>query len=1430
MGVKKVCEKIILIIITISLLITFIATPSSYAKLDLQDGEFYYSGTTKGSYTVKDGIFSWLLSNLSQIADWILGLITMGVRMVFVGWTALIERLLTWALETTTGVNINGDGVESSTDLSSITDSSSNITVQAIVYNQVPAFDINFFNIEYDPTVSGTGHIYVCEKCNKECSDSSCCGTSADSCACACKGKCDACESYLAALKVKANVDSAPPVVIQLKTLVSQWYYVLRMLSLAAMLIVLIGIGIKMAISTVASEKAVYKRMLVDWVAGTIILFTAHYMMWFVIQVNESLVNVIKDSANSINQVQLKQLYDKNGTSGERSEVTDEEIEIDVYEAIRTRAYDAKLSVGLSGMIMYMALVYFAIRYTLIYLKRYLTLVVLTLMGPPVGVAYAFQKAMSGKSSTFKAWLTEYIMNVIIQSVHALIYAVFISEALVLSLESIAGMIVALIIMNFSLKAEKLFRQVFKMSSEGSLLENASQAGDAEKIKSNLNTAKGLYMGAKPVTNALLNTPYAKALKGVGKAGIAGAGALASAISKSSEGGNSEESSLDDNEETGSENATSIPVGTSAGISGNNSSSEPVSAETGNEVLSTTKQGMVKGEDNLRANVASKLVAYSDAPEDKKESAGKELSAAFGEYKNHRELELPTMKDIIKGHKERVVDIDNHFQLTPTSGSANFSADELKRVKASNAKNIINGIFGTEYYDSKTGAWVQNKNGYYNQFSSENLLGFTEADKKVFKEHVINPIRNGFGGIASTFVGMGMLVANPQMGMAMLASGKVLRDKTFKKPANDKAYKGKYTFSRFSVPAARTIQKETIARANREIQAISSDADSQMVERVKQDHPDLYDALKADFHKDMKSEKFTDKLVKDLKRGGIAGATAVTFGVVAGAGTASIIPAATVASAGFMAQKFVAHTGISSHLEAVEKHVAKQAKDQQLQFMQDGLNVQAGMEQGEFEHKMKVQEQEEAKKLYEELGFDYNPETGEPIEKSDSKKAEAEYNKEIIALYAAQGLKYNPKNGTLIPLTPDEKEKANKESSVEGVGTKDGNEPFTNKDNETLNKEIDNVIEQLVNKYDGNLDMSSQKVQNEAIKALSDNLAKQKILADDQSVEDVIKGGKNKLVSSLKQKANAENAEYILDKANLSDEDKTKIKETVAQIASEKNNNFSEVKASEVLSIVKPSDGNKQAVDKSGKPISNSDGSKSVAGMTDREIAITSYLSHMQKSQPVPPSKNSKNIKDAKRIVEQKTKNRKKKIEQILSLDIQDDNPEVGNVTDSAIATASEIKDGKNKTFKGKNGTEITLNSSEASDVLELLLMRKELEQINEYAEKQLEIKKGNRDYQNQIKRKSQDAVDYYRAKLEIENMKLADPTLTYDKDKIAKIKNEADRNTIIKKQESLEKNVSKLKSLEEKKKASEREMVAKGPIVNVDSFISESFKTNKRK
>ena len=212
---RNVFKRIVLIIIMLSLLITFLATPNSYAKLDLKEGDFYYTGTTKGTYAASTNIFAWLINNLGEIIDWLMGIITFGVRIVFVGWTALFEKILTWTLEMSTGIAADGSVVESSTDLSSVTNSANNVTVEAIVYNRVPALSADVFDLEYDRTHSGTGRKLVCEDCGQDveiCKNVvfkdfdatktyGCVGKDEEGNTCECNG-CEDCETYLAQLKM----------------------------------------------------------------------------------------------------------------------------------------------------------------------------------------------------------------------------------------------------------------------------------------------------------------------------------------------------------------------------------------------------------------------------------------------------------------------------------------------------------------------------------------------------------------------------------------------------------------------------------------------------------------------------------------------------------------------------------------------------------------------------------------------------------------------------------------------------------------------------------------------------------------------------------------------------------------------------------------------------------------------------------------------------------------------------------------------------------------------------------------------------------------------------------------------------------------------------------------------------------------------------
>ncbi len=864
MTIKKFCEKIILIILTISILLSFMATPVANAGLKLKEGEFYYSGTTKGTYTISQGIFSWLIDNLGKIADWILGLITMGVRMVFVGWTALFEKLLTWAIESSSGMNASGAPMVDSTDLTALGDSSGNITVQAIVYNQVPLFDINFFKLEVDKTVNGTGQKLICSSCRLECEN--CCEIIKNQdgytrklkqgvdCNCISEEQsCDACKRYL------ANWNAEKPLVIQIREFVAMWYTIIRLLSMIAMLIALLGIGIKMALSTVASEKAVYKRMLIDWVVGMIILFAIHYMIYFIISMNETLVNTVKETANSINKTQIQFV-----NSGEKSkddesvqEVSNEEIELNVYEEIRTRAYDPKLSVGLSGMIMYMTLIYFAVRYSIVYLKRYLTVIVLSLMAPPLGVAYALQKALTGKSSSLKKWWTEFTMTVIIQIVHALIYAVFISTALTLSMVSIPGMIVALIFMNFALKAEKLFRQIFKMGDGDSLAGSMAESGDAEKMQSNIKNIASTAKAARPIANALMNNPVMKGVKTAGKIGLAagaGVGAGILQATKKAKGDDTTENN-DSDDSTSNDNPPQGGAGNTLGTAnvGKESSEAPTMKQE--EEL---QKLMGKGGDTLRMEAAqgALILKNPNASATQKEEAQKSINDYFtyqqlmrnNEKKKGRPLDASESSfAIFGGHVKKAINITNRYQASVVDKPEIADNKKFKHMRKiwRGAAQGYRTAMGTKHYDAKTGKMVYDGNGYYSQFGLTKLLGLSAEDKKFIKTEAMKPLK-GIAGAAGMFIGLSTMVAHPGLGGAAFTVGRNKYRQGFKQPAGQKAYKGRYGKAKFPAATAQSMQKELLKQAYDAIRSDEAILDSEMIKNVRMEHPELYKAIMQD--------------------------------------------------------------------------------------------------------------------------------------------------------------------------------------------------------------------------------------------------------------------------------------------------------------------------------------------------------------------------------------------------------------------------------------------------------------------------------------------------------------------------------------------------------------------------------------------------------
>lgn len=141
--VKSISYKL-LIISMIMVVLSFCSTNSisQASKINnLKDGEFYYTGTQEAQLLVEESLFSKILKALAELANYILGIMTLGIRGVFVGWIQIMEIILTAIL----GVEM--DFVKFFSDAISGMDTYSQqiVNVEKIIFNRVEILDANIF-------------------------------------------------------------------------------------------------------------------------------------------------------------------------------------------------------------------------------------------------------------------------------------------------------------------------------------------------------------------------------------------------------------------------------------------------------------------------------------------------------------------------------------------------------------------------------------------------------------------------------------------------------------------------------------------------------------------------------------------------------------------------------------------------------------------------------------------------------------------------------------------------------------------------------------------------------------------------------------------------------------------------------------------------------------------------------------------------------------------------------------------------------------------------------------------------------------------------------------------------------------------------------------------------------------------------------------
>lgn len=287
---------------------------------------------------------------------------------------------------------------------------------------------------------------------------------------------------------------------------INQWYSVFRMLAIIVYMIMIIYMGIRVMLSSTGDNLAQYKTLFMYWVTGVVILFFYPFVMKYAIKMNSAFVKTVEESKNSIlvgiDTGKPANIKNENVDSMETLDFTESPFEggTDYMSQIAKDAVETKrFALALTYIILTWQLLTLALHYY----KRIMMVGFLICIFPIVMTFYVLDKIGDGKSQSFNKWNKEFIVNVFIQSFHAIIY-VFVVGTVYAAKDSSGSYDYVLLITGatFLFTGEDIIKKIFSQESQAGTMSSLTQTAAATMATVGAVKAAGKLVTA-PVTNGI---------------------------------------------------------------------------------------------------------------------------------------------------------------------------------------------------------------------------------------------------------------------------------------------------------------------------------------------------------------------------------------------------------------------------------------------------------------------------------------------------------------------------------------------------------------------------------------------------------------------------------------------------------------------------------------------------------------------------------------------------------------------------------------------------------------------------------------------------------------------------------------------------------------------------------------------------------------
>ena len=218
------------------------------------------------------------------------------------------------------------------------------------------------------------------------------------------------------------------------------WYVSIRNIALIGMVISLIYVAIRMAIATVAEEKAKYKKMLTSWFIGLVLIFVIHYIIIIMLRLSSEFIDFIKTAIET-----------DTSTSGMEKDILG-----NLWNTLNKTDGAQKIYI----VILYMVLTYYELKFFIMYMFRVFKVFILTIIAPIIALTYPIDTIGDGRAQAFNHWFRMIMMEIFVQPMQLVIYIIFVySASEIAKTAPIIGIIFIIALDN----GEKIIRKALKI-------------------------------------------------------------------------------------------------------------------------------------------------------------------------------------------------------------------------------------------------------------------------------------------------------------------------------------------------------------------------------------------------------------------------------------------------------------------------------------------------------------------------------------------------------------------------------------------------------------------------------------------------------------------------------------------------------------------------------------------------------------------------------------------------------------------------------------------------------------------------------------------------------------------------------------------------------------------------------------------------------